>query len=108
MPLISRNLRVKRHSSGADVILALTFSMLFVTMSLVCFSMFFWKATAGAGEFGEVWLFGAILAFLFAKLIDAFAELLKTRPYQADELRTGGLCEFSARSRVSGFFRKIY
>ena len=96
MPLVSRRVRVKRHSSGADVVLALIFSMIFVTLSLVCFSMFCWKAAVGVGEFAEIWLFGAIVAILFAKLIDAFAELLKTRPNRADELRTDVLCEFSA------------
>jgi hypothetical protein len=96
MPLVTSKVRVRRHSSGADVVLALISSMFFVTLSLACFSMFCWRATAGADESVEMWLFGAVLAFLFAKLIAAFAELLKTLPEPADELRTETSCDFSA------------
>jgi len=74
--------------------------MIFVTLGLASFTVFCWKAAFALDESpGRMsWLFLAGLAWLFAKLIDAFAELLKSQPREADELRTEKLHEFAAAS----------
>jgi hypothetical protein len=107
---LSRKIRVIRPASGADAALALFFSMIFVTLGLAAFTAFCWKAASDLGDspafpfsqgfLGQrtSWLFLAGLAWLFAKLIDAFAELLKSQPREADELRTEKLHELAAAS----------
>jgi len=74
--------------------------MIFVTLGLVAFTAFCWKAAFDLDDSPEriYWLFLAGLAWLFAKLIDAFAELLKSQLIEADELRTEKLHEFAAAS----------
>jgi hypothetical protein len=101
---------VIRPASGADAVLALLFSMIFVTLGLASFTAFCWKVasdldespafplTQGLLSQRSSWLLLAGLAWLFAKLIDAFGELLKTRPREADEHRTEGLHELAAAS----------
>jgi len=105
-----RKIRVIRPASRADAALALLFSMIFVTLGLAAFTLFCWKVASDLAEAPAFpvsqgflsqrisWLFLAGLAWLFAKLIDAFAELLKSQLIEADELRTEKLHEFAAAS----------
>jgi hypothetical protein len=86
--------------------------MVFVTLGLVFFTLFCWRVAAELGEcrvfpftqglLGErgSWLFLAGLAWLFAKLIDAFAELLKSRSHNADELATEHVPELATASET--------
>jgi hypothetical protein len=89
---------VIRPASRADAVLALLFSMFFVTLGVSSFTALCWKVasdldvapafpfTSGFLAQRTSWLCLAGMAALFARLIDAFAELLKTRPRDADEL----------------------
>jgi hypothetical protein len=77
---------VIRPDSGADVVVALLLSALFVMISLCAFTMLCWRVGADLGELPEMplsigsfsqrlfWLLIALLALVFAKLIDAFVK----------------------------------
>jgi hypothetical protein len=84
--------------------------MFFVTLGVACFTLFCWSAAADLGMFlafpvaegflsqRATWLLLAALAWLFAKLIDSFAKLLKSPTPQADELATEPVPQFAAAS----------
>jgi len=83
--------------------------MFFVTLGVACFTVFCWKAAdldeisafpSAQGFLSQrsSWLFLSAMAWLFARLIGAFAKLLKSVPQEADELPTGPVREFVAAS----------
>ncbi len=98
--LSAPKVKVVLPASRADVVLALLFSMISVTLAVAFFTLFCWKVAAVVGEVRAFpftqgflgqrssWLFLAGLAWLFAKLMDTLAELLKSRSQKADELAT--------------------